>query len=155
MTQVYLRKTPQGFVPDTDRDWDAAKRFKLGAVVKAEITNPRNVRFFRKWWALVQVGYEMWEETGVSAEYKGEKVLPNFDRFRRDVTILAGYGHPVVNLRGEVRVEADSISFGKMDEDTFENLYSATLTAIVHKVLRGRISEDRMREMADAVMEFA
>lgn len=155
MTAIYLRRMQHGFVPDTAEDWDKAKRFKLGAVVKAEVKNPRNLRFFRKWWALVQVGFEMWEEVGVRAEYKGEEVLPNFERFRKDVTILAGFGHPVVNLRGELRFEADSIAFGNMDEERFENLYNATLSVLVRKVLQGRVTEDRLREMAEAIEEFA
>lgn len=155
MTTVYLRKTLQGFVPDTDEDHDAAKRFRLGQVAKAEITNPRNVRFFRKWWALVKVGFDLWEETGIRLQHQGVEVLPNFERFRKDVTILAGFHHPVVNVRGELRLEADSIAFGKMDEETFDKLYSATLTALVHKVMKGRVSEERLLEMAEAVEDFA
>lgn len=155
MTTIYLRKTPHGLVPDTDADWERAKRFKLGSVVRAEVKNPRNLRFFRKWWALVQVGYELWEETGVRAQYKGEEVKPNLERFRKDVTILAGHHHAVVNLNGEVRMEADSIAFANMDEETFEKLYNNTLFAIVHKVMKGRVSEDRLRQMAEAVEEFA
>lgn len=155
MSKVYLRRVQHGFIPDTEHDWEAAKRFKLGQVVKAEVTNPRNVRFFRKWWALVQVAFEMWEETGVKAEYKGEEILPNLERFRKDVTILAGHYKAVVNLRGETRLEADSIAFGSMSEETFEKLYNATLTVIVHKVMQGRVSEQRLREMAQAVEEFA
>ncbi len=155
MTAIFMRRTMHGFVPDTEKDWDAAKRFKLGSVAKAEVTNPRNVRFFRKWWALIEVGYGMWEETGIKAEYKGEEVRPNLERFRKDVTILCGHCHPVVNLKGELRLEADSIAFGSMDEDIFERLYQTTLTVLVHKVMRGRISEQRLREMAEAVEEFA
>lgn len=150
-----MRRTMHGFIPDTEKDWEAAKRFKLGSVAKAEVTNPRNLRFFRKWFALVQVGYEMWEETGIRAEYRGEEIRPNFERFRKDVTILAGHCHAVVNLRGEVRLEADSIAFGSMDEEIFEKLYNTTLTVLVHKVMRGRVSEARLKEMAEAVEEFA
>ena len=155
MSVLHLRRIPQGFVPDTDEDWEACSRFKLGAVVKADVVNPRNLRFFRKWFALVKVGFDLWEETGVAAIYKGEQIRPSFDRFRKDVTILAGFHHAVINVNGELRLEADSIAFGSMDEDTFENLYNATLTTIVHKVMRGRISEERLREMAERVEEFA
>ena len=155
MTDIYVRKTMHGLIPDTAEDWEKVKRFKIGEVVKAKITHPRNLRFFRKWWALVQVGYELWEETGVKANYKGEDVRPNFERFRKDVQILAGHYHPVVNIRGELRLEADSIAFGSMDEDTFEKLYNATLTVLVHKVMQGRVSEAKLREMAEVVEEFA
>jgi hypothetical protein len=155
MNRIYLRRVQQGFIPDTAEDWEKAKRYKLGAVVKAEVTNPRNLRFFRKWFALLQVGFQMWEEIGVRAEYKGEPVLPSFERFRKDVTILAGHHHPVVNLKGEIRMEADSIAFGNMSEEEFEKLYNATLSVLVHKVMRGRVSESRLREMAESIEEFA
>lgn len=152
---VYLRKTISGLVPDREEDAEALKRFKLGAVVKADVTNPRNIAFFRKWFALVKVAFGLWEETGIRATHKGQEILPNFDKFRKDVTILAGFCHPVLNVNGELRMEADSISFGSMSEETFEKLYAATLTAIVHRVMKGRISEERLREMAERVEEFA
>lgn len=155
MTTVYLRKTISGLVPDREEDAEALKRFKLGDVVKAEVTFPRNIRFFRKWWALAKVGFGLWEETGVRAEYKGQIILPNFEKFRKDVIILTGHCHPVLNVRGELRLEADSIAFGNMGEETFENLYQGTLTTITHKIMRGKVSEDRLREMADRVEEFA
>lgn len=155
MTTVYLRKTISGLVPDREEDAEALKRFKLGDVVKSEVTYPRNLRFFRKWFALVKVAFGLWEETGVKAIHKGQEILPNFDKFRKDVTILAGHCHPVLNVNGELRLEADSIAFGNMSEETFESLYSATLTAIVHRIMKGRISEDRLREMAERVEEFA
>lgn len=154
MSVVHLRRVPQGFVPDTDEDWQACQRFKVGMVAKADVVNPRNLPFFRKWFALVKVGFGLWEETGVVAIYKGEEIRPNFDRFRKDVTILAGYHHAVVNINGELRLEADSIAFGNMDEDTFQKLYNATLATIVQKVMRGRISEERLREMAERIEEF-
>jgi len=155
VTTLHLRRTQQGFVPDTAEDWEQAKRFKLGSVTKAEVVNPRNIKFLRKCFALLQVGFGLWEETGIRAQYKGEEIKPNFERFRKDVIILAGFGYPVVNLRGEVRYEAESISFGNMDEERFEKLYNAVLSTIVHKVMRGRISEERLRYMVDAVEEFA
>lgn len=155
MSAIYLRKVAQGFVPDTDRDWEASKRFGLGEVAKAEISRPRNLKFFRKWWALVEVGFDLWQEIGVRAEYKGEEVRPDLERFRKDVTILAGHGKPVVNLRGEVRFEADSIAFGNMSEESFEKLYNATVDVILEKVLKKKVSEERLRQMVDAVMDFA
>ena len=155
MTSIHLRKVPQGFVPDTEKDWFESKKFKLGSVVRADVVNPRNLRFFRKWWALIEVGFGLWEEFGVTVEYKGEKVLPDLERFRKDVTILAGFHRPVVNIRGELRMEAESIAFGNMSDERFEDLYNATVHVLLRKVLKGMVSEERLREMADAVLEFA
>lgn len=155
MSTIFLRKTPGGFVPEGGRDQDALRRFKIGEVVKAEVTKPRNLVFFRKWWALVDVGFGLWEELCPPMQFRGQEVRPNPERFRKDLTILAGYGHPVINLNGEVRFEADSIAFGNMSEEDFEKLYSATIDVILNKVLAGKVSEARLREMVSAVLEFA
>ena len=156
MTTIYLRKTLGGLMPDTEEDQEKLKRFKMGDVCKAEITNPRNVKFFRKWWALVKVGYELWEETCPRHKHKGMDVLPNFERFRRDVTVLAGFAKATVNVRGELRLEAESISFANMDEEHFEELYSQTINVLLQKVLTGRgITEERLRKMSESVMDFA
>lgn len=157
MTDLYLRRTLTGFAPDTDADMKAMSRFKLNEVVRADVKKPRNLGYFRKWWALVKVGYELWEETCPRHLYKGMEVLPDFDRFRRDVTILAGCARPVINVKGEMRLEAESIAFGNMTDERFDDLYNATINVLLNKVLAASsgITEKRLREMADSVMEFA
>ena len=156
MTTLFLRKTLGGFVPDTEEDHEKLKRFKMGDVCKAEVVNPRNYKFFRKWWALVKVGYELWEETCPRHKHRGQDVMPNFERFRRDVTVLAGFAKPVVNVRGELRLEAESIAFANMGEERFEELYQQTINVLLTKVLTGRgFTEEKLRQMADSVMEFA
>lgn len=156
MTDIYLRRTANGFAPDSDEDAKACSRFKMGEVVRADVVRPRNLNFFRKWWALVKVGYELWEETCPRHQHKGMDVLPEFERFRRDVTILAGFAKPVVNIRGELRLEAESLAFGNMTEDRFDKLYSATIDVLLQKVLTGKgVSESQLRNMADLVMDFA
>jgi hypothetical protein len=107
MNRIYLRRVQQGFIPDTAEDWEKAKRYKLGAVVKAEVTNPRNLAFFRKWWALITVGFDLWEELCPRIQYKGQDVAPNIERFRKDLIILCGYSTPTLNIKGELRMEAD------------------------------------------------
>lgn len=154
---VLLRKAPNGvLVPANEAEAEKLRKLKIGVTVKSKITQMRNERFFRKWFALVHVGYELWTEVAPEGEYRGQKVLPNFDRFRKDITILAGYHHPVFNVRGEMRLEADSIAWGEMNEETFEKLYQATITVILNKVLAGRgMDEQRLNEWVERVMEFA
>jgi hypothetical protein len=156
MTTLFLRRTMGGFAPDTEQDQEACKRFKMGGIVKAEIVVPRNYYFFKKWWALITVGFGLWAELCPPQYHKGHPVLPNIERFRKDVTIMTGHRHMVVNLDGELRWEADSIAFGNMVEETFEKLYSATIDVLLQKVLADRgITEERLREMANSVMDFA
>ena len=157
MTALHLLRTASGaFVPATEEDADLAKRFRVGSVSRVELKLMRNGDFHRKYFALLKVAYDLWSETMPAQEYHGRPVLPDFDRFRRDLTIMAGFFRPVWNARGELRVEAESIAFGSMTEERFEALYSATINVILQKILPDRgLTEQGLREWALRVCEFA
>ena len=72
----------------------------------------------------------------------------NKERFRKDIAILAGFFDSTVNLKGEVRLEAKSISFAQMDEIEFEALYNQTINVILQSVLTTYTRDD-----LDAVVE--
>lgn len=154
---IHCTKTPSGaLVAANEESADAIRKFKVGAVVVVEARQMRNGPFFRKWWALAKVAFDLWTELCEMPEHKGEKIEPNFERFRKDLTILAGHFHYVANINGDVRAEADSLSWASMDEEKFEQLYSTTIDKILSKVLAGRgVTEEQLREMVDRVMEFA
>lgn len=144
-----------GLSPANEEEAEKLKRFKVGATIKCEISEMRNGKFFRKWWTLAQLGYDFWTETAKMPEYKGHPIEPNFARFRKDLIVLSGYWHPVVTVGGEVRAEADSISWAKMNEETFEKLYSATINALLKHIYGSDMDEEKLRNWADSVMVYA
>ena len=155
MTEVMCRRVPGGLAPESDAEAEKLRRIKNGASVRVKVAQEINPRFRRKWWALAQYAFEVWSDTMPDAEYKGQEVQPNFERFRKDLTILAGHFHPVWAVNGDLRVEADSLAFGSMDEQTFERLYSATINAILTKILASsRLTEADLRAHVDRVMRF-
>lgn len=152
---VRLTRIPHGFAPATDDDREAIARIKLGSEVKAKITRERNAKFFRKWWALAKIAFDIWSETMPTMEYKGQRVLPDFERFRKDLTILAGFYRPVFNARGECRLEAESLAFGRMTEERFDKLYSATVDAVLQKVLpNSGITQDELNAAVEQMVGF-
>lgn len=154
---LVLIKTPQGaLIPASEEEAEKLRRIKSGATVRSKVTQMRNGRFFRKWFLLVKVGFDLWTEIMPPVEYRGQVIQPNFDKFRKDVTIMAGHFHPVFNVRGEMRLEADSIAWGEMSEDEFHTLYQKTITVLLEKVLTGSgMDEERLQAWVDRVMEFA
>lgn len=135
MADIVLIKTPSGqLAPADPQAAEYIAKLKLGAIIKGKFTKARNPRFHRKAFALFQLGFEAWEPAQLT--YKGQIVAKDFDRFRKDLTILAGFYEPVTNIRGEVRLEAKSLSFGSMDEVEFAKVYDAILNVIWAKVLR-------------------
>lgn len=157
MTTLHLIRTVSGaFVPATDEDAALAMRFKVGETVKMELRQMRNGGFHRKYFALVKIAYDLWAETTAAQEFHGQPVRPEFDRFRRDLVIMAGFFRPVWNARRELRVEAESIAWGSMTQERFEKLYSATIDVILTKILPDRgLTEEQLRGWAERVIQFA
>ena len=81
-------------------------------------------------------------------------VQKNAERFRKDITILAGYHEMTYRLNGDVRVEAKSISFGSMQEDEFEKLYSACIDVIINKVCTQYTEYELRKQVEDLILEF-
>lgn len=70
------------------------------------------------------------------------------------MAIVCGYFELVTNSKGETRVEAKSISFANMDQDTFESLYNATLNYGLKHIAKNRTREG-IEEWVEQLMSFA
>jgi hypothetical protein len=153
MSEVHVIKTTQGWIPADEESQEVHKRQKLGATCSADFKQMRNYRFLRKYFALLNLCFDYWD-TG-EAEWKGHKVLKNFERFREDVQILAGYGEPVWAINGELRMRSKSISFGKMDESEFVKLYDAVITVLLDRVMKAKgFSREAIDSTVNQICEF-
>lgn len=156
MAELLMIRQPGGALhPATDEDADALRKIKSGAAVRVEVRQIRNYKFLQKFFTLCKYAFDIWTETVEPQEYKGQPVKPSFDRFRKDLIILGGRFDAVYNARGEVRVEAKSISFANMAEDEFEKLYSDTIDVILQKILNGTsLTEDQLRNHVENVLRY-
>lgn len=100
-------------------DYEKAKKLKAGVQFECDVKKKRNYEFHKKYFALINLVFDNQERYN------------NIDHLRKDITIAAGYYTQRLNIKGEVITEADSISFSKMDDFQFSELYSKTLDAIV------------------------
>jgi hypothetical protein len=119
--EIYLRNTINGLIPLYPSDFDEKRKLKLGQDYKANIVNPRNYLFHKKFFALVNIGHE-----NTSLE------MP-FDTYRRYIIQKAGYFKSYSTPKG-VYFEADSISFASMSQDKFEELYSRVIDVIIKDI---------------------
>ncbi len=134
--KIYLRKIGNIYQVDSGDDTS----IKNGEIVSAEIKRPRNYRFLKKYFALINYAYSIW--TPEEREYKGIPAEKNIDRFREDITIMAGHYEMVITVKNEIRYIAKSISFGSMDENKFEQLYSKTIDVLLKHVFSNYTRED-------------
>ena len=149
--KLRLIVTSTGYAPADEEAMAARKKWhKPGTVVTADVKVPRNPKFLKKYMALLRVGFEAWEPP-IDHQFKGRPIEKDFERFRHDVAILAGFYTPVWNLKGEMRIEPKSIAFDAMEDDEFERLYSATINVLLQQVLssKGYAAEDVDRLVND------
>jgi len=90
-----------------------------GREVMAKISQPRNIRFHRKFFALLGSALDM-ADTDMNAE-----------QFRAFCIAGAGYCDFIPGHDGKLVAIPKSISFAKMDETEFDRLYQDVLTFIV------------------------
>jgi hypothetical protein len=157
MAEINLVKLPDGKLRGmSERDQVAYARFKsrlanaeAGEVIEIEAKLPRNSRHHRKYFALLNLGFEHFESNRKHKTYKGKPVTKSFESFREEVLILAGFYEQTFTLKGELKLEAKSIKFAKMEQPEFEDLYSKTINVLLEHVFtnyKGRAEIDRIIE---------
>ena len=149
-------------MPAHESDAEVLKKLPVGQPIRVKVTRVRNPQFHRKFFALLNYLYDIWEPPVAIAEHelRSGKFDPdlaqpekNFDRFRKDIIILAGFFTHQFRVDGSVRVEPKSISFAAMDETEFEELYGKVIDVGLKYVARN-YSEDELRAVVDQIMEF-
>jgi len=142
MAELFLAKRCGVLMPASESDSEKLATLTEGETIRADIKRPRNVAFHRKYFALLDVLFNIFEPV-VSGEkwYGGVQPIKNRDRFRKDIAIATGHYTLVVNIKNEVRAEADSISFASMDETQFTELYNRTLDYGLQKIAVGKTRE--------------
>lgn len=152
MAEIVLMKVAGALVPHDEAAAAFIQKLKLGELTRSDYKRVRNYRFHKKYFALVAFAFDQWEPKD-SLTYQGQPVMKNKERFRKDVAILAGFFESTVNLKGEVRLEAKSISFAQMDEIEFEALYNATINVILSKVLTSYTRTD-IDQVVEQLLRF-
>ena len=152
MTEIVLMKVSNILVPHDEAAAAFIQKMKAGELTHADFKRVRNYKFHKKYFALIGFAFEQWEPRD-GLTYQGMPVAKNKERFRKDVAILAGFFETTVNLKGEVRLEAKSISFAQMDEIEFEALYSKTIDVVLQRILTN-YTRDNLDEVVDTLLRY-
>ena len=134
--KLLLLNTRQGLKPMYDEDYDEKKKLKIDEVYEAEIRLPRNLKFHRKYFALLRCAWEYLNE-------KQQTFFKNdIEVFRKSLEVTGGWCEPIFDIEtGEWHHAPKSISFEKMKEEEFERLYNA-VRDIVFRALIPQISKE-------------
>ena len=133
--EFYCRVLPEGLVPLDDADWSEKNKLGIGKDVKVHITKPRNLKFHRKFMALLTIVYDNLPEKFCDPE-DSDNYIGNLSSLLIAIKIDLGYCD-ILRVDGKLIYKPKSISFGKMDQSEFEHFYDLAVTDILKKYLCG------------------
>ena len=122
-----------GLIASTDEDAELMTKFKNGEIYEVELKLTRNPKFLKKMMAFFKFCFEF---------YDSGELLPHctpqqqFNRFRKDLTILAGFYNQTVRLNGDIRIEAQSLAYSNMTEEEFSECYHAVIQAAITHIFK-------------------
>lgn len=135
MDCVFQRVRGNMLVPVDPNAEKLVSSVKVGDGIAVQARKKRSLGFHKKFFSLLQLAFDVWEPTGQKV-WKGVPIRKDFERFREDITILAGHYDVAYGLNGDVRLTAKSISFANCEEHEFEAVYQAVLDVVWDKILR-------------------
>ena len=141
--KLHLINTIDGLRPCTDYDYDNKKRLKIGSVYEVEIREVRNYQFLRKYFALIRCAYAFLTPSQ-------QEFIKSADGLRDTVQIAAGYFEMCYSIKRKEWVENSiSISFEKMEESEFSELYEAVKLVLFSTFLKNVDEKTFMRELVN------
>lgn len=128
---AYFRRTLSGLVPAGKDEEERLRKIKVGAVVQCEITQPRNIRFHRRFFGMLNVVYlacDQWSDI--------RELLIDL-KFRVGLVDQ----HRVIDHRtGEILAVITvprSISFAAMDDEAFREFFDRCVRVICEDMVPG------------------
>ena len=117
--KFFVKKTSSGLIPVYNSDYEALKecKLKLGDIYEVEIKRKRNYEFHKKYFALVNLCFE------------NQDKFEDINDLRYYLTMKSGYVKKIDTGTGEMFIPK-SISFSKMDNIQFDDLYQKTINTI-------------------------
>ncbi len=139
MTELYLRRAANSTCSLLPSDVIAEKyinQLNPNQIVKIKISVPRNYENHKRFFSFLNTTFEM------------QSHFETPEHYRRWLVMKAGYYSTCVAPNGNTMFFADSISFDKMDETTFRELFSECINIFLKNLGKDMTKDDLMKVIA-------
>jgi hypothetical protein len=137
MAEIYLRKLGKHLIPADTESEELLRKMPADKIMRLKYTMVRNAAFHRKGFSMLQAMFDMQEH------------FDQFEPFRKWIVMKSGYAKTYAAPNGYTLFEPESLSFGSMDQERFEKVYSAIIDTFLREF--PRISKEEL----DTVLEYA
>jgi hypothetical protein len=117
-----LVRTDKGLAPIDDESVKAIQKVKVGSNIYCEFKPRRNMKFHKKYWALL------------NAVLINQEHFKTVDNIHEAVKYRAGYYETIFTFNGESFIKTKSISFHTLDNMEFESFYNTAIDVCVELV---------------------
>jgi hypothetical protein len=117
MKILLVKQLNSYLAPAYDEDKEKLKRVKVGEIVEVTYKKPRNIKFHKLYFALIQMVFDNTE------------IFDNKDDLRYWLTMKAGFYEEIKTPNGMLYT-AKSIKFESMDELEFKDLFDKSVEVI-------------------------
>ena len=117
------------FTPVGSGDFKKCLKLKSGQQGKYEFWSNRNLGFHRKYFSMINKVITLLPEDAAYLPWANSTYM------RKQLALATGHYDEIIDLDGVINKQAKSISFKNMQQDEFEQLYSATIDAILKYIL--------------------
>ena len=133
------------FCPADEMYLPDLQSFKNGEIYEIELKRTRNPAFHRKVFAFFKFCFNHWVADKTEWEHFDER--KQFDTFRKHLTVLAGFYESTYNIKGDLRIEAQSLSYGNMEQAEFESCYKALISAAIKHIFNDSTDENTLNQL--------
>jgi len=130
-----IKQAGGALVPASDIEADRMKRFKNFEHYEINIKLSRTPGFLRKMFVFFNFCFAHWCADRTHWQFMDEKA--QFETFRKDLTIQAGFYVQTWDIGGNLKIEAESLAFENMEPERFSQCYNALINCAMAKIFRG------------------
>jgi len=147
MIEAHITRRSDGsFIPSQEEDRAKLAHIEERKTIKVKIfqVKERNYMFLKKYMALIDLTFENLPESL-------EIYFNNATDLRRDITVQSGFYDIKFDVFGNEIKLPKSISFAKMNEQTFRELYNTSIDTIIKFYLKGADADDLKQEVINRI----
>jgi len=141
VSELYVKKSFGKMEAADEASYEIMKKFKHGEVYKVKIWKPRNIKFHRKFFALLNSSYDI------------QNKYNTFEAYKYEVLLRAGHYEIHTTLKGVQVPVIKSLKFSDVDDIQFEEIFSNTIDAILNYFIP-EMPEDDLRGEVQRILDF-
>lgn len=140
-TDIIMQREGSSLIPTDKFGIDAVANIAFGCFVRVVITQPRNIKFHRLFFGLVNLVFE------------NQTQFATRDGFLDALKVSVGHCDDRSGINGKQFIVPRSISFAAMDNEQFRQFYDQVLTVILEKILPNTNKKELEQQLFDILKE--